>query len=327
MCSPDPLLVQLLRLVDLIPLPPPPSPRRRGRPLTYPDRLFLKVLLFMHLRRFYRVYEVYSVLCQPSAEILLIRALLFPGGVVPSRRTFERRLKKLPHTLEEQVALLGSYLVELYRPWSTTARAAAIDSTCLRASGAHWNKKDRDAGIVPNTSIDTDAHWTRSGWHGWVFGYKLHIVLTMANVWIPLAATLRPANEADNAVMAKLLPTVRVQPTFFCGDSAYHCPNIRLVCDERGATLVASQRGKAPRNDDGVEVRKIIHALRHHAIENFNALFKSIFDARRPLPTKGYVNTQRFALGAVFTYQLALLLRYLHAELHQTNIKALLRCA
>src|SRR5688500_17367027 len=153
MCSFEPLLVQLFRLIDSIPLPPPPSPRRRGRPFTYPDRLFLKVLLFMNLRRLYRVHELYSVLCQASAEILLIRALLFPGGKMPSRRTFERRLDRLPDTLEEQIAMLGAHLVELWRPWDSSARAVAVDSTCLRASGAHWNKKDREAGVVHNTTI------------------------------------------------------------------------------------------------------------------------------------------------------------------------------
>jgi hypothetical protein len=327
MCSAEPLLVQLFRLIDLIPLPPPPSSRRRGRPLTYPDRLFLKILLFMLLRRLYRVHELDSVLCQPSAEILLIRARLFPDGKIPSRRTFERRLKRLPKTLEELIPLLGEQLVELWQPWAKSARAVAGDSTCLRASGAHWNKKDREAGVIPNTTIDTDAHWTRSGWHGWVYGYKLHLIVTIADVWIPLAATLRPANEADSSVMQTLIPTLRVRPSFFCGDSAYNCDAVRLACDQHGATLVASQKGKAPRNDDGVEVRKIIHALRHHSIENFNGLFKSIFDLRRPVPTKGLLNTQLFIFGALFTYQVALLHRCFESEFHQADIKALLRSA
>ncbi|MDQ5854646.1 MAG: hypothetical protein M3380_21760, partial [Chloroflexota bacterium] len=68
----------------------------------------------------------------------------------------------------------------------------------LRARGRVWHKKDWEAGAVPHTSIDTEAHWTKSGWHGWVYGWKLHIVTTVANVWIPLAAELTPANAADN---------------------------------------------------------------------------------------------------------------------------------
>lgn len=327
MCTRDPLLLQLLRLVDTIPEPPPPSSRRRGRPFTYPDRLFLKVILIMVLRGLTRVHEVYTVLCQPTIEMIEIRALLFPEGKMPCRRTFERRLKQLPPQLPEWIAYLGEHLVELFHPWEHSARAAAMDSTVLRARGAVWHQKDRKVGVIPNTSIDTDAHWTKSGWHGWVFGYKLHLVVTMAGVWIPLAAQLRPANEADNVVAEELVAAVRSRARFFCADSAYNADNVHLACAKRDAFLVASSPGKKPRTDPGVEVRKMIHALRHHAIENFNGLFKSIFDARRPIPTKGFVNSQRFALGAIFAIQIGLLWRYHQGELHQLNLKALLRSA
>lgn len=189
------------------------------------------------------------------------------------------------------------------------------------------DKKDREAGIIPNTTIDTDANWTRSGWHGWVYGYKLHLISTIASVWIPLAAKLRPANDADCTIMEALIPTLRVRPSFFCGDSAYNTDPVRLACEKHGATLVASSRGKQPRTDEGVEVRKIIHALCHHAIENLNGLFKNIFDLRRPIPTKGHSGSTRYILGCLFTYQIGLLYRYLEGDLHQVNIKALLRSA
>jgi hypothetical protein len=28
-------------------------------------------------------------------------------------------------------------------------------------------KAHRDQGVVPHTSIDTEAAWSKSGWHGW----------------------------------------------------------------------------------------------------------------------------------------------------------------
>ena len=51
-----------------------------------------------------------------------------------------------------------------------------------------------------HTSIDTEAHWTKSGWHGWVYGWKLHLIVTAAAVWIPLAAELTAANAADDVM-------------------------------------------------------------------------------------------------------------------------------
>ena len=67
---------------------------------------------------------------------------------------------------------------------------------------------------------------------------------------------------------------------------------------------VATRRGRYPHTDDGVEVRRVFHKLRSLAIENFNGQFKAIFDPRGSVLTRGLVRPQRFALGAVFVYQL-----------------------
>jgi len=88
----------------------------------------------------------------------------------------------------------------------------------LRANGGVWHKKDREAGVVPHTSIDTEAHWTKSGWHGWVYGWKLHLVATMAAVWIPLAADLTPANTADNDEAPALIRELPPETRFLTGD-------------------------------------------------------------------------------------------------------------
>lgn len=92
--------------------------------------------------------------------------------------------------------------------------------------------------------------------------------------------------------------------------------------------MASGRRGPYPHTDTGVEVRRILHRLRHTAIENFNEHFKAIFDAHAEVPTRGHLDTARFALGAVFCYQLALL--YRHEQRHlDTNrgLKAFLRAA
>jgi hypothetical protein len=161
------LLVTLVELLDRLPIPPPSNKRGPGRPRVYTDRLFLKALLIMILRHLHTVTEFLSVLAQPTPEMRRLRVLLTERGKFPSRRTFERRIKALPETLPAQIGCLGRrYLVALIRPWASSGRAVALDSTVLRARGGVWHKKDREAGKVPHTSIDTEAHWTKSGWHG-----------------------------------------------------------------------------------------------------------------------------------------------------------------
>jgi hypothetical protein len=222
MITQDTVLVQLIRLVERIPSPPSP-PCRRGRPIFYSEKLFLKALVIMIVRRLHRVGELLAVLEEPTSEMRTVRELLCEKGRFPARRTFERRLKALPGTLPEQIFCLGGHLVGLLRPWERTGRAVALDSTPLRAKGGVWHKKDKEAGVVPHTSIDTEAAWTKSGWHGWVYGWKLHLAITVAGMWIPLSARLTPADVADNQIAPALIEELPDEARFVLGDTHYGC--------------------------------------------------------------------------------------------------------
>lgn len=325
MVSETSILVVLVRLVDRIPLPPPHP--RRGRPVVYPDRLFLKALVIMIVRRLPQVHSLLAVLEEPTPEMLRLRALLTEHGRYPTRRTFERRLRAVPATLPEQIGCLGRSLVDVLVPWPDGSAAAAIDSTVLRARGGVWHQKDRAAGKVPHTSIDPEAHWTKSGWHGWVYGWKLHLVVTVASVWIPLAAELTPANIADNVQALPLLRDLPHVVRFILGDVHYNDPAVRELCEEEDRILVTTKRGTYPHTDPGVDVRRFFHTLRSRTNENFNAQFKGIFDCQGQVPTRGLIPTRRYLLGAVFVYQLVLLHRFeTNADL-RVGLKPLIQAA
>lgn len=325
------LLVILVQLIDCIPMPAAPSRRPRGRPKVYADQLFLKALVIMIVRHLHTVHGLLAVLAQPTADMSRLRQLLTDErGRFPSRRTWERRLAALPPTLPAQIACLGCHLVAQLRPWQTCARAAAIDSTALQARGGVWHKKDRQAGVVPHTSIDTQAGWTKSGWHGWVYGWKLHVVCTAAAVWIPLAADLTPANTADNELAPALIRELPPELRFLLGDRHYWDTTLQDQCAQRGCILVTTRNGKGhpyPHTDPGVEVRRILHKTRSLAIENFNEQFKGIFDGHGPVPTRGLRATQRFALGAILVYQLSLLYRHQTSADLRIGLKAFLKAA
>jgi hypothetical protein len=330
MITQDTVLVQLIRLLERIPSPPPPRRRRRrGRPTFYPEKLFLKALVIMIVRRLYKVGELLAVLDEPTPEMMMVRELLREEGRFPSRRTFERRLKALPERLPEQIGCLGRHLVEVLKPWEGRGRAVALDSTVLQAKGGVWHKKDKKAGKVPHSSIDTEADWTKSGWHGWVYGWKLHLAIAVCEVWIPLCARLTPANTADNLVAPYLIEQLPDEARFVLGDIHYNAPNVRQACQSstQERFLVTTKRGAYPHTDDGVEVRRIFHKLRSVANENFNEHFKAIFELHGEVPTRGLINTQRFALGAVLVYQLALLYRHERNLEVNRGLKPFLRAA
>lgn len=322
------LLVLLLALIDRMPMPAPASERRRGRPKAYNDRLFLKALVIMIVKRLHKVHELLATLEQPTNEMQRLSERLQEKGKSPCRRTFERRLAALPETLPEQIGCLGRHLVRLIRPWEACGRAVAMDSTVLYAKdGAVWHKKDREAGKVPHSRIDTEAGWTKSGWHGWVYGWKLHLACTVAEVWIPLAAALTPANTDDGEMAPALLREIPLEVGFVLGDQHSNREDLRMTCHLRGMELVTSRPGKYPHEDVGKEVRRIFHKLRSLAMENFNEHFKGIFEVHGSVPTKGRVATARFALGAVLVYQLALWWRFAHGLAPNVGLKHCLRAA
>src|SRR5713101_1624733 len=188
MISGGSILVSLVRLVDPLPFPPPPTRRKRGRQQTYADQLIVKALVVMIIRGLYTAWALLAFLRQEDPVVQQLRALLTEQGRFPTRRTWERRLAALPSTLPGLIGRLGRQLVTVLTPWAQQGHGAACDSTAVRAHGGVWQQKHREAGVVPPTLIDTEAHWGKSGWHGWWYGWKLHLAVSIGSLWIPLAA-------------------------------------------------------------------------------------------------------------------------------------------
>lgn len=199
------LLVSLVKLIDRLPWPTEPTKRPRGRPNIYSERLVMKALVIMMIRRLYTAYALLRFLEQDDPLTRDLHLLLTEHGGLPSRRTWERRLAKLPHSLPGLIGYFGRHMVGLLQPWATHGHAVACDSTPLATGGGVWHKKHREQGVIPHTSIDTEAGWSKSGWHGWWYGWKLPLAVTVGAVWIPLAAELTVANRGDNEVAPLLL--------------------------------------------------------------------------------------------------------------------------
>jgi Transposase DDE domain len=320
-------LVALLLLIDRLPLPPAVC-HRRGHPVVYSDRLVLKAIVVMVLRKTPTVYAFVTMLEQPTAEMQRLRALLSENGRFPSRRTWERRLATLPATLPARIACLGELLLGVLTPWSATPPTVAIDSTLLPARGGVWHRKDREAQRVPHTSIDTEAHWTHSGWHGWVYGWKLHAVTTAcSDVWLPLAAAVTPANVADATAAPALLRALPQTVRYLLGDTAYGGAALVHLWARGAPVLVTPPVPRRAAAAAGRAVRHLFHRQRSQAIEPWNGQFKAIFDLTRSVPTRGALATQRYVLGAVFVYQLTLWLRHEQGLPLRAGLKAFLQAA
>ena len=215
----------------------------------------------------------------------------------------------------------------MIQPWARGGRAAAIDSTGRRARGGVWHQQDREAGSVPHPSLATAAHGTKSGWHGWGYGWKLLLVTTVAGVWLPRAADLTAAHVADTTPALTRLPERPSAVRSVLGDQHDHDPALAAAGAQAGQTVVATHRGPSPHTDDGVGVRRLLHARRSRASANLHEPFKGLFDAHGQGPTKAWGNTRRFALGAGFVDQLTLWSRHAHGLDLRVGLKACLKAA
>ncbi len=325
-----PLLVMLVKLVDQIPVPRQPQKRGRGRPKTYPDRLIVKALVVMVIRRIYSAYGLLAFLEQETALTRQLRQLLtLPDGRFPSRRTWERRLQALPDTLPGLIGALGRHLVNLIQPWAHLGRAAAVDSTPLRANGGVWHKKHREQGIVPHSSIDTEANWSKSGYHGWWDGWKLHFACAVTRFWLPLAAELTVANTYDAHVAPALIRQLPAEVRYVLGDRHYddEAHQVHSACRLSDRFLVPPKAGPYPHTDAGSPVRRVLHQLRSKAMEPFNGLFKNLFGWHGQVPVKGLQRVRLVVLGAVFVYQLLLLYQFQAGLPLGKGVKSLLQAA
>ena len=323
----DSILVRLVRLVDVCPFPSLPTHRTRGRQPTYSDRLSVKALVLMIIRRLSTAWALSAFLQQADPVVTPLRPLLTEHGRFPTRRTWERRLARLPVTLPGLIGRLGRHLVGRLNPWAQQGHGTACDRTMVRAHGGVWHKKDRDAGVVPHSSIGTEAHWSKSGWQGGWYGWKLHLAVSIGRVWIPLAAEFTAANVADSEIAPLLFTQLPAEVRYVLGEQHYNTPELRAECGRQNRELVATRRGTYPHTDGGVEVRRLFHKLRSQAIEPFNGLFKNIFEWSGQMPVKGMRRCPLLALGAILLYQLVLLDQHQHPQLVGVGIKALLRAA
>ena len=258
------LLVRLLRVIDRVPMPE--APPRRGRPATYSDRLMLKALAVMIIRRLYSPHALLSFLEQDDCVAARVGELLAEDGQRPSRRTLERRLEALSDRLPHIIGLLGRCLVEAAVPDWERCPVAAVDSTALKTCGGVWHRKDREAGVVPHTSIDREAGWSKSGWHGWWYGWKLHLAVTAGTLRVPMAAELTRANVSDNRVAPELVEQLPEGLILLLGDSQYRDPELDAQAARTGIRSRKPQTGRYLRSFFDRRIDELRKRLRHRSV-------------------------------------------------------------
>ena len=188
----------------------------RGRPFVYQHKALLVFFVVMQQRRTFCFKAQHRWLQQHSD---LRQHVGLPE--VPNRTTLARRYKDLYPVLQDFIAFLGQYAEDLDPQF--TSQDLYTDKSLFKAQGPVWHQSDRQAGRIPDKlrHLDTDASWSKSGYHGWVYGYGLHLVDN--HVGFPKWVQIETAAVAESDVIDQQAPSLiqHFRPATVTTDNSY----------------------------------------------------------------------------------------------------------
>jgi hypothetical protein len=276
--------------------------------------------------------------CIPYNKRIMKACGLSSSSHLPSRRTFDRRLKILSNDVRERISIIGNLFVfdGLVKPY-----VVAIDSTLLRSKGHVWHSSSMKEGIVPRSGIDTDARWGFSHTSkGWIFGYKLHIVSsTDSSVIVPLSADVTTANVSDKPVYPDMVSGLHSETIkkihYMVADPGYDDQKLYDLSTKKGFQLVCPvhRYRKTPLEErlklvDFYQsaLGQVIYSKRSTSIEPLIEHIKSVFRID-PVPIIGYDKVRSILLLSILLYQILVYYNYkTQKEGSIRSIKYLIGC-
>ena len=192
------------------------SVRKNGHPFLYQQRSMIVFFMGMQFKRISQFKSQWRWL-NMHPEMLMVLG----WTQVPDRSTLSRRYKKLYEVLQDFVQFLGKNSQALGEDLKTDHLYE--DKSLFKAQGPVWHQSDRQVGRIPDKlrHLDTDATWSKSGYHGWVYGYGLHLTCNQAG--FPALVLVETATFSEKEAVAAKEQTIlhQLQPKTLCGDDAY----------------------------------------------------------------------------------------------------------
>jgi hypothetical protein len=206
---------------------------------------------------------------------------------------------------EAQVAALGRQLAREVAPTSGQPQASAIDGRMYAAQGPRWHKKHRRQGRIPTglRNVDTESSWFKSGYRGWVQGYRLVLQGLTFPQPVPLWAAWRLNSEGEATIMAQALErqSLPVTPVLLGDETFGGAALVASYARHGGWLLTPRQLSKKRRSwkDDLYSYRK----------ETIELLFQRVIQSvdLKACPVKGWSRNGAFVLASVWLYQVIFL--------------------
>jgi hypothetical protein len=297
----------------------PPTPPKRGKKRDFSALSFLLLAAVAVTLRTFSDSELRRLL---EKDQRLRQAMGFER--VPHRTCIGRRLSGLVPEAEQQIALLGKQLLEEVKPEAEQPTLSAIDGRMYKAQGPKWHKSDRQKSLVPEglRNVDIESKWSKSGYRGWVQGYRLVLQGLVFPHPVPVFATWRPNNENEANIAIEALMANKLKVTdVLLGDETFGGGLFPYLYEEAGGWVLSPKQLPQERRswkDDLYGYRK----------ETIELLFQRIIQAMglKECQVKGKGRNGAFVLASVWLYQICFLTNYRERK-PLANIKDHLDCA
>lgn len=269
--------------------------RNRGKPLTYSACSFWLLSVVAVLLRSFSASELHRLL---STDARLRTALGFER--VPHRKTIARRISHLTALGEEQIAALGIRILTSLAV--SNQLVSAIDGRMYKAIGPLWHKKYRQQGVIPLKlrNVDTESAWFKSGYRGWIQGYRLVLHSLVFPTPVPLFATWRLNSEGESTIVKEALEKEKMPITdILLGDETFGGEDLVKLYKARGGYLLTPKQ--LPKKNQTWK-----HELYKYRQETIELLFQRVIQATaiKECPVKGLGKNGAFVLASIWLYQL-----------------------
>lgn len=192
------------------------EPEYESKLYTYSQRMMVVFFVVMQYRRIFGFKTQRRWLEQHPEMVQVLK-----WSSIPHRITLGRRYRDLYTMLQAFIQFIGQDAERLDR--RLRQQHLVEDKSLFKAQGPVWHQSDREAQRIPAKlrHLDSEASWSKSGYHGWVYGYGLHITCNQAA--FPALVQVETATVAETTVMdqkARIVLEI-LRPTTLSADNGY----------------------------------------------------------------------------------------------------------
>ena len=284
----------------------------RGHPFVYQHQKLIVFFTLMHFRHLFHFKAQHRWLIQ-HLDYRQVLGL----ATAPHRTTLSRRYKALYPLLQDFIAFVGQYAEDLDPAFDS--RELYEDKSLFKAQGPVWHQSDRQANRIPAGlhHLDTDATWSKSAYHGWLYGYGLHLSDNRAG--FPKLVQVETASVAESPVLEAKEPRLLEDfaPYTLTTDDAYtQARRIRRWAQAGVVLLTPALRWVKGHYAKGYhhfirepQQAELLHS-RRTAIEPVFDLVPQLIgatDNHKQLPLQGLANVRTCLALATLTLQVAMI--------------------